>query len=229
MLQQTQVSRVISKYKEFIQCFPNVSALAGASFRSVLREWSGLGYNRRALMAHRAARIIVEQHAGAFPRTAHAIRALPGVGYATAAAILNYAYETACPFIETNIRTVFIHHFFPKKKKVSDEALWPHVVASLDGRRPAEWHWALMDYGAFLKRTHGNISRKSNSYQKQSSFHGSQRQVRAAIVRELLRKPQSIPVIRRLAGAEAEKAESAIRSLLKDGLIERKGAKYRIV
>ncbi len=229
MLQQTQVSRVIPKYKKFIRRFPNIGILANATFRSVLHEWSGLGYNRRALLAHRAARIMMEKHAGTFPRSVEAIRALPGVGHATASAILNYAYEIACPYIETNIRTVFIYHFFPKKKKVSDEALWPHVVASLDERRPGEWHWALMDYGAFLKCTRGNISRKSDSYQKQSLFPGSQRQMRAAILRGLLKKPQSISAIRRLKGVGARKAESAVRSLVKDGLIERRGAEYRIV
>lgn len=195
MLQQTQVGRVIPKYQEFLQQFPAVSALAKAPLADVLQAWSGLGYNRRAKFLWQAAQYVQHQCQGVFPRTVDELVALPGVGKNTAGAIATYAYQTAVPFIETNIRTVYIHHFFADHTDVSDAALLPYITQTLhergDDRSPREWYWALMDYGTFLKQTVGNVSRKSKVYAKQSTFEGSKRQVRGQVLRALAEGPQT--------------------------------------
>jgi A/G-specific adenine glycosylase len=189
MLQQTQVSRVVPKYQEFIASFPTVSALAKASLGEVLKAWSGLGYNRRAQYLHQAAQQIGD---GPFPQTMEALVRLPGVGVNTAAAIMNYAYNQPTPFIETNIRTVYIHHYFnDQPEPVNDKQLLPLIEETIDWEHPREWFWALMDYGAHLKATIGNLSRFSQHYAKQSAFQGSRRQVRGQIIRLLTQTSHS--------------------------------------
>ena len=115
MLQQTQVPRVTVKYAEFIAAFPDVRSLAAASLDEVLQVWRGLGYNRRALMLKRAAEEIVVRFGGAVPDDPSALRSLPGIGPYTAGAVLAFAFNRPEVIIETNIRTVFIHHFFPDR------------------------------------------------------------------------------------------------------------------
>lgn len=195
MLQQTQVGRVIPKYQQFLQQFPTVSALAAAPLADVLQAWNGLGYNRRAKFLWQASQYVQTQCAGVFPQTIDELVALPGVGKNTAGAIAAYAYQAPVSFIETNIRTVYIHHFFADHANVSDAALLPFITQTLSERgahrSPREWYWALMDYGTFLKQTVGNVSRKSKSYAKQSAFEGSKRQVRGQVLRALAAGPQT--------------------------------------
>lgn len=195
MLQQTQVGRVIPKYQQFLQLFPTVFALAQAPLADVLQAWSGLGYNRRAKFLWQAAQYVQTQCDGVFPQEVADLVALPGVGKNTAGAIATYAFNTPEAFIETNIRTVFIHHFFADHADVSDAALLPYITQVLDelgaSRTPREWYWALMDYGTYLKQTVGNVSRKSKTYAKQSTFEGSKRQVRGQVLRALAEGPQT--------------------------------------
>ena len=132
MLQQTQVPRVLPKYLNFIERFPTAAALAGASLKDVLIAWQGLGYNRRARYLWQAAQIVADDCSGIFPRSVPELTRLPGVGANTAGAILAYAFDQPVLFIETNIRTVFIHHFFRGKTQVSDkeiEAVLADVLA----------------------------------------------------------------------------------------------------
>lgn len=185
MLQQTQVDRVLPKYKAFLKKFPTLRALATASLADVLREWQGLGYNRRAKFLHEAAKAIAKAN-GAFPRSRAELIALPGIGPYTASAMRAFAWNEPAVFIETNIRTAFIHHFFPKKKKVSDAETIRLIVQSLDAKNPREWYWALMDYGAHLKKTEGNASRRSAHHVRQKPFKGSDREVRGAILKTLI-------------------------------------------
>ncbi len=111
MLQQTQVSRVIEKYKSFLKKFPTVEALAEAPLKDVLLEWQGLGYNRRAKYLKLCAEKVVTEYRGKFPKNLKELVALPGIGPATAGDILAFAYNIPVPVIETNIRSVFIHFF----------------------------------------------------------------------------------------------------------------------
>lgn len=183
MLQQTQVDRVIPKYNAFLKKFPNARMLARAQTSTVLKYWQGLGYNRRALFAQRTAIVVVKNHKGIFPREIETLEKLPGIGPYTARAISVFAYNESHIFVETNIRTVIIHHFFPKKKKVSDEEIKKVLVKIADIKNPRKFYSAMMDYGSVLKREGVKTHRKSKSYQKQSSFQGSFRQIRGALLR----------------------------------------------
>jgi len=181
MLQQTQVSRVIPKYQAFLQQFPTARSLAAASLGEVLVAWQGLGYNRRAKYLWQAAQVVVD----GFPATLEELTALPGVGKNTAGAILAYVFNRPVLFIETNIRTVYLHHFFPGEQAVSDAQVSEILAQTLDQANPRQFYWALMDYGSHLKQTRGNNIANSKHYVKQSPFAGSKRQVRGAVIRAL--------------------------------------------
>lgn len=187
MLQQTQSSRVEPFYRRFMRRFPTLRALARAPAAAVLREWSGLGYNRRALYLWRAAQAAVRRYGGALPRTQEALQELPGVGAYTAGAVLAFSFDEPVVFVETNIRTVFLHCFFKRRRFVRDRELLPLVEQTLDRRHPGTWYQALMDYGAWLKREHGNENTRSSNYAKQSPFRGSRRQLRGMLLALALR------------------------------------------
>lgn len=188
MLQQTQVERVTTKFEQFIEAFPSLQALASASLREVLSVWQGLGYNRRARYLREACALIAQRHKGRLPRSYAGLRALPGIGHATAASILAFAYNEPVVFLETNIRTVFIHHFFKRAAAVRDADILPLVEQTLDRPHSRQWYYALMDYGVWLKRTRGNAARRSAHYSRQSRFEGSDRQLRGSILRRLLKR-----------------------------------------
>lgn len=185
MLQQTQVQRVIPKFQEFLKVFPDIETLAIAPLSEVIKSWQGLGYNRRAKYLHMAARQIVHEFNGKLPRTVEQLESLPGIGRNTAAAICAYSYNHPVNFIETNIRTVYIHHFFSSQEVIDDKDILRLVGETCDKENPREWYWALMDYGSYLKSHVGNVNQRSKSYAKQSKFEGSKRQIRGAILRLL--------------------------------------------
>jgi A/G-specific adenine glycosylase len=185
MLQQTQVPRVVPKFSEFIERFPDASALAAAPLSDVLAAWSGLGYNRRAKFLWQAAGAIVAR--GGFPDTIEDLVTLPGIGPNTAGAILVYAFNKPALFIETNIRSVILHHFFAKRDDtVRDSEIATILEQMTPARSPRTWHWALMDYGTHLKATHGGQLHKVHGYKKQSAFQGSRRQIRGRVLKLLL-------------------------------------------
>jgi A/G-specific DNA glycosylase len=186
MLQQTQVPRVLVKYEEFLAAFPDIGALAAAPLEAVLRAWQGLGYHRRALSLQKTAAIVATEHDGELPRSVPDLVRLPGVGPATAGAVAAFAYGAAHPFIETNIRAVYLHCFFPDRSDVTDREILPLVEATLDHIDPRSWYYALMDYGVMLKRAFPNPSRRSRHHTRQSLFLGSRRQLRAQVLRVLL-------------------------------------------
>lgn len=225
MLQQTQVQRVIPKYQEFLRQFPDIQALSRAPLAAVLMVWSGLGYNRRAKFLHQTAKQIMSEGA-TFPTTLNMLTSLPGIGINTASAILVYAYNQPNVFIETNIRTVFIHHFCADQAGVDDKQLLPLVEQSLDHKSPRLWYWALMDYGSHLKATIGNLSRASKHYAKQSTFQGSVRQVRGAVLRSLATRPASRSTLQ--DQLKDVRVVAILEALEKEGLIHRAHAEYRL-
>lgn len=184
MLQQTQVSRVDGRWQSWLDRFPTIEVLAGANQADVLEEWQGMGYNRRALALHRAAGIVVE--AGEFPTSLKDLTALPGIGPATAAGIRAFAFNLPGVYLETNVRSVFLHELFPRETNVPDKRLVPLVEAACPHDDVRGWYYALLDYGSWLKRTIGNPSRRSRTHARQSEFQGSHRQKRASVVRMLL-------------------------------------------
>lgn len=221
MLQQTQAERVAPKYEAFIKRFPTVSMLAQAELREVFVLWQGLGYNRRAKMLHEAARVIEAEHNGSVPGDEKTLLALKGVGPYTAGAILAFAYNKPAVAIETNIRSVFIHFFFPDRERVSDKDIIPLIKKTVDRKRPREWYNALMDYGAKLKREGENPSRKSAHHAKQSPFKGSNREIRGAIIRTLVEESMSFArLARALKNHEKERVLTEADALLKEGLLK---------
>lgn len=202
MLQQTQVPRVLARWGAWLDRFPSVQALAQAPVADVLEEWQGMGYNRRALALKGAAEAIVAEYDGEIPQDTRRLCALPGIGPATAQGIRSFAFDLPGVYLETNVRTVFLHHFFPDVPGVPDRELVPLIqaacpagedaagdlfaIAQDENDTPRSWYYALLDYGAHLKKTVPNPSRRSSSYTRQSAFEGSRRQKRAHIVRMLL-------------------------------------------
>ncbi len=202
MLQQTQVERVIPKYKSFLKQFPSVRALGEASLAEVLGQWQGLGYNRRGKFLHEAAKMLLEKHKGIVPRDPILIEGLPGVGHYTARAVAAFAYNQPEVFIETNIRTVFMYHFHSsllQKTGIRDEEILLLVEEALKKSKmePRDFYAALMDYGAHLKQSGVRINHKSKHYTKQSKFEGSTRQKRAQYLRALLRRGASETELRK--------------------------------
>lgn len=221
MLQQTQVERVKPKFEKFIARFPDMQTLANTPLSSVLEVWLGLGYNRRARFLQAAAREVCEVFGGELPADAKLLRTLPGVGPNTAGAIMAYAFNKPAVFVETNIRTVYIHHFFhDDTTKVSDKDIAALLEVTMDVSNPRRWYWALMDYGTFLKAKHGNNIARSQHYKKQSTFHGSSRQMRGEIVRRLSGGAIRMEVLRHSLGND-ERFGIALAGLIRDDLVER--------
>lgn len=185
MLQQTQTYRVEPKYHAFLALLPTLHDLAAVDLRTVLSLWQGLGYNRRGKFLHEMAQEIMRNHGGSIPDSPELLVQLPGIGKATASSICAFAFNKPTVFIETNIRAVYIHTFFPGRIDVYDKELLPLIAATVDQHNPREWYYALMDYGVYLKKSLPNPSRKSKHHVKQSAFEGSDRQIRGALIREL--------------------------------------------
>ena len=226
MLQQTQVTRVIPKYQSFIAQFPSAKALASSPLKDVLTSWSGLGYNRRARYLHQAAQTIEETFQGVVPSSVEALTQLPGVGVNTAGAIIAYAFNQPAVFIETNIRTVYIHHYFEKQAVVSDRELMTLVRGTLDAQNPREWYWALMDYGSFLKQTSQTNVSRSKHFVKQSPFEGSQRQLRGKVVAKLTAGPQTNAQLK--ASFPDDRLPAVLNALVAEGLVRETNNGYRL-
>ena len=218
MLQQTQVDRVIPKFEAFIDMFPDVESLAGASLAGVLNLWNGLGYNRRAKFLHESAGKIMTDHNSAFPSSYAELIQLPGVGANTAGAILTYAFNQPAIFIETNVRTVFFHHFFPDADQVDDKEIRALLEVMIDRENPREFYWALMDYGTWLKRNGASRIHVSKHYKKQPPLKGSVREVRGQIIKQLTTGNITEHELRHVLRADA-RFSAALGGLIADGLV----------
>ena len=228
MLQQTQVARVMEKFPQFLKLFPSFKALAEAPLQSVLSAWQGMGYNRRALYLKKAAEAVVHDYSGRLPHNPEDLEKLAGIGPATARSIAVFAFNNPEAFIETNIRAVFLHHFFAGRSGVSDNELLPFVEKALDTKNPREWYYALMDYGTMLKKTNKNPSRASAHHVKQSKFEGSVRETRGKIVKLLARGAFTNIALVKHTAEPAVKIKTALTGLMRDGLIKKDGRKFVI-
>ncbi len=227
MLQQTQVERVIPKYEAFLGRFPTVAALTAAPLAEVLTLWQGLGYNRRAMLLKRAAEEIVTRHGGTVPADPAELARLPGIGRYTAGAIAAFAFGHPAPFIETNIRSVFIHFFFPDRSDVRDREILPLVAQTMDRANIRDWYNAMMDYGVMLKRSIPNPSRQSRGHRRQSPFRGSNREIRGEILRLLLETP-GLPATGIVAhsGKEGTRVLAMLDALEQEGLVRARNGCY---
>ncbi len=229
MLQQTQTARVEPKYLAWMERFPDAASLAGVDLATLYDAWRGLGYNSRALRLRESARLCAELYDGLPPRDERLLLDLPGVGRYTARAVLAFAYDEPGAFLETNIRAALLFHFFRGADKVPDRDLEAVAEAVLDRDDPRTWYYALMDYGAWLKRREPNPSRRASAYSRQSKFEGSLRQARGAVLRALSAAGSSVAEGRRLADMAAElgmeygRVKDAAEGLCRDGLVRLEG------
>lgn len=246
MLQQTQAARVEPIFECFIAKFPDVGALAEASRADVLRSWAGLGYNRRGVALHEAARAIVRDHRGRVPRDRDTLRRLPGVGPYTAAAVASIGHGQPIAAMDTNVRRVTaraIHGTEPDE--VAPDRLARDAQAWLDPSAPGEWNQALMDLGreccrpaprcgdcplasVCRFRAAGRTARPSG--RRQPPFEGSTRQVRGAVVEALrTRRSAEAHTLAARTGHPARAIATATESLMRDGIVERtRSGRFRL-
>ena len=199
MLQQTQVDRVIPYYHRFLEKFPDFASLAKGDKTTVLKLWSGLGYNNRVLRLQKLASVVVDKYEGELPTGEDVLLSLPGIGPYTAHAVLAFAFNKKVPVLDTNIRRVLIHAF-SLNEEISVDDLKELALSLVPKEKSCVWHNALMDYGA-LHLT----ARKTGieSLSKQSTFEGSSRQIRGKIVKHLIaEKSVSVEVLKELFSHE---------------------------
>lgn len=230
MLQQTQTSRVASRWETFVAEYPTPAAMDAAGLDQVLRSWSGLGYNRRAVALKKIARSIVK--AGRFPDSYDELLALPMIGTYTAKAVLAFAWQRPVVLIETNIRRVFLHHFFRDQQGVADRSLLPWIEKSLDHNDPKSWYYALMDYGADLKGKVENPNRRSAHYTVQAPFKGSVREKRGKLIKLLsgagMKGSFSLEEIVLQSGINEESCKKILHTLQKEEFVAEEEGSYSI-
>jgi len=235
MLQQTQVTRVEEYFKKWMKEFPTIKKLSQSELSDVLKQWQGLGYNRRGKYLHDIAKKIMNDFGGVFPEESEHLRSLPGVGSYTQAAIEAFSYNKRSILVETNIRTAVIYHFFKNKETVTEKEI-EHVLeccykkGTKAYKNPREWNWALMDYGSHLKKEVGNLNKKSKTYTKQSRFEGSTRQLRSGILRYILSKGVvSALEIEKASANRKKEVAGLLIELQKEGMIQETSRGWRVV
>lgn len=222
MLQQTQTARVLPKYEAFLSRWPSWKAMAASSLDDVLSLWKGLGYPRRALALRKVA-VASERWGWELPCDYDTLLTLPGIGPSTAAAICAFCYGQPSVYLETNIRRVLLHCFFPGQEQVHDKvlrALLEDLLSEVEDVRA--WYYALMDYGVLLKYLIPNANRRSAHYARQSRYENSNRQIRGLLLlhfseRGALSRSQ---LLDGLSTFDPERIDACIRSLCVDGFIE---------
>ncbi len=240
MLQQTQVERVIPFFERWMQEFPTFKDLAEAPQTLVLRFWKGLGYNSRALRLQKLAKIVTEQYNGNLPSDFKELCSLSGIGSYTAGAVRAFAFNEYTPLIETNVRRVFIHHFFEGRNDVTDNEILAIINEIGEVENPREWYSALMDYGTTLpKIIKKNPNRRSKHYSKQSKFIGSDRQIRGNILEILLsaknhRISKNMLIKKLIITLKSDKSEEErylkiINDLVKEGFLYNDKRSYVLV
>lgn len=201
MLQQTQVSRIIPKYKEFIKTYPTLRSLARASTADVLRLWKGIGYNRRALYLKQIATL------GKLPKSEQELSKLPGVGTYTARAILVFAYRKNVPLVDTNIRQIITHFFFSDKQQ-KESVIYDVASQLLPKGKSWQWHQALMDYGA--------LALEHIPQEKSIPFKNSNRFYRGRIMDLLRERTYARKKLLDLLVAKYNKSENFFEEILID-------------
>ncbi|MDP9242789.1 MAG: A/G-specific adenine glycosylase [Actinomycetota bacterium] len=236
MLQQTQAGRVVPHYRSFLKRFPSVRALAAAPLSDVIRAWSGLGYNRRAVALASAARAIVRDHGARVPPDPAALRRLPGIGPYTAAAVASLGHGLAVPLVETNVRRILSRAALGREPgDVSTKHLEEVATSWLDAAHPVEWNQALMDLGREVCRpaplcdacpirtrcrSAGRRDRPAATHPPQPRFEGSFRQTRGRVISVLSERGDvSVAALARATGEPIARLSEAIEALAADGLV----------
>lgn len=224
MLQQTQVPRVIPKYLAFFERFPTMESLVTATAADVIREWKGLGYNRRALNLQRAIRMVVTKLNGEFPNTVDELLILPGVGRYTAGAVMNFAFGIDTPAVDTNVR-LFIDTMLPSRRIRSENDYYDLGRQLIPKGKAHLWLHAVMDYtSAELRSKRPKPTKKKET----ERFVGSNRYLRGRILDVLRTKSISqhdlFKAIAEPIDSSVEKFDSLISALEREGFLHRIGA-----
>ena len=218
MLQQTQVSRVIDYFERWRTRWPTIQNLASASRQDVLKAWLGLGYNNRGLRLHQAAKIICKDFGGNVLEAMKHFESIPGVGRYTANAVLIFSSNADVVTVDTNIRRILIHEF-GLCEDISDKEIWEFAFRCLPKHKSRMWHNALMDFGA-LELTSKRTGIRSKT--QQSCFEGSNRQIRAKVLRLLLDCSLSFNQIHEgldIYDVSDARLQDIVAGMLKDGLL----------
>lgn len=246
MLQQTQVRRVVDRWPRFLARFPDPSVCAAATVGDVVREWEGLGYNRRAVSLHGAATLVVEQHGGTVPSDLDSLLALPGVGPYTARAVRAFAFEQPAAVVDTNVGRVLArlagHRLGGSEAQDLADSLAP------DGH-PWAWNQSIMEFGATVctKRAPGCGScilvgscawagrgddpavGSAAVGGPQPRFEGSDRQLRGRLVDALRRGPVAVDDVAAVVGcADPRRISEVVRTLVADGLAVENGSRLTL-
>lgn len=218
MAQQTQLSRVIPKYEAWLQAFPTIEHLSKARVSDVLRMWSGLGYNRRALYVKRFAETVMSQFDGMIPKEIAVLKTLPAIGEYTARAIACFAYNQQVAVVDANVRKVIALKFFngtpPNQKKLQEIA-----DQLLPKGKAYEWNQALMDYCSMV------LKKDKVPVPRQSKFKGSYRYFRGLLLKTLLEKNKlTITEIKELFTQyefPTERVEKLVEELAREGFVKK--------
>jgi len=229
MLQQTQTNRVVKKFQQFIQKFPDFHSLANAPLNDVLKVWQGLGYNRRAVALKKIAEKIVNEFDGIVPADVEILKSFPQIGHNTASSIVAFAFNMPTFFIEVNIRRVYIYFFFSGKSSIEDSVIMPIVRKTLDSSNVRKWYYALMDFGVMLKKTHPELNKRSAHYRKQSKFKGSSREIRGKILKLLIASSNltEAEIFKELK-INSKKLKEILNLLIKEGFIKQENDQFSI-
>lgn len=228
MLQQTQVARVVPKYEAFIQAFPNWQSLANASYGHVYKYWQGLGYNRRARYLRDLAKIIVRDYQAKLPSDETVLLTLPGIGPATASAIKAFVFNQATVYLETNVRSVYLHEFYSEQRRAPDAQLKLLIGQTMPKKSIRDWYYALLDYGVYIKQTYGNPNIRSKSYVVQSKFHGSKRELRGKILKQLYLKEMNLQTLQKNVTDHSYDLKEILLQMIKENLITYENKKYKL-
>jgi len=233
MLTQTQASRVVSYYRNFLERFASPAELATASVQDVLASWSGLGYNRRAIRLRTCAQVLVERHHGVVPQNYHDLCALPGVGAYIANAVLAQAYGHKVSALDTNAKRVLSRAFFGPVKSPTMLQAKANAVVPLE--RSWEWTQAVFDLGALVCRSHPSCQvcplksdctfagEGDDPYippRRQSVFEGSHRQKRGLVVRALATGVSDREELRRYVGLDNHSFDLIYQELSEEGFLD---------
>jgi A/G-specific adenine glycosylase len=256
MLQQTQTHRVAQFYRQWLKKFPSFNTLARSSRADVLRAWSGLGYNNRAIRLHTLAKILVDHHRGILPNSKEKLQTLPGIGAYTAHATACFAFGESVPVVDVNVKRVLTR--WTKKVRTSFEMLperdaWILAENFLPGTSAYDWNQALMDFGALVCRARNpqcaqcpvqkmcrsafspilqNTVRREK--QKEPSHKGiPRRRYRGKILTLLHQRslsPQNIAsaLWKKFSQRDLHWLNSVLQQMGKDGLLEKNGEKYSL-
>jgi A/G-specific adenine glycosylase len=245
MLQQTPVSRVLPKWHEWMQRWPNPASLAAAKKSEVISAWGRLGYPRRAIRLHESAKVIADQHQNIVPRAPEILRTLPGIGDYTAAAIAAFAYGDSTLVLDINIRRFFSRFYdgieVPKSSLSQYERSIREKLIPSDG---AKWAAATMEFGALICTARSPLCKecpvknacawreagypKSEVKSKTQSWHGTDRKCRGTVIQALRENKKLTMKALEELWSDEDQMKKAVKTLLADGLIETIGQSYKL-